>query len=225
MTFTRGISHCLNLIQPAFKRQFSASGSILSHIGSLPIYTTTETAFRVTELKPAYVIRKGKKSLKLSQVYSVSGPKGSLSMRVPEFVSVQEDGGKLTVLVQDEKDKMQKSLWGTVRSHLHNHVVGVNEGHMAVLKFVGTGYRAQLEQEGKFVSVKVGASIMQGLPIPEGITVTSPVPTSLIIEGCDKQQVYLFAANLRKFHPPEPYKGKGIYLNDETITLKDKKIK
>lgn len=191
------------------------------------MYTTRDTKFEIGELKPAYVIRKGNKSLKLSQIYSVTGPRGSLSMRVPEFVSVDQDAenGKLTVSVRDESDKIQKSLWGTVRSHLHNHIVGVNEGHMAVLRFVGTGYRAQLEQDGKFVSVKVGASIMQGLPVPEGITVKSPAPTSLIVEGCDKQQVYLFAANLRKFHPPEPYKGKGIYINDEKITLKDKKIK
>lgn len=198
-----------------------------SHIGSLPVYTTPDTKFGIEELKPAYVIRKGNKSLKLSQVFSISGPRGSLSMRVPEFVTVNADpeSGKLTVAVQNEKDKMQKSLWGTVRSHLNNHVIGVNEGHMAVLKFVGTGYRAQLEQDGKFVNVKVGASIMQGLHVPEGITVKSPAPTSLIIEGCDKQQVYLFAANLRKFHPPEPYKGKGIYVNGEKIVLKDKKIK
>ncbi|SCV02214.1 LANO_0F16028g1_1 [Lachancea nothofagi CBS 11611] len=215
------------LISPVSRRQFSQSNAIFSHIGSLPVYTTQETKFDVSELRPAYVIRKGNKSLKLSQIFSIKGPKGSLYMRVPEFVSVHEDtdAGKLSVSVRDEADKMQKSLWGTVRSHLHNHVVGVNEGHMAVLKFVGTGYRAQVEQDGKFVSVKVGASVMQGLPVPVGITVASPTPTSLIIEGCDKQQVYLFAANLRKFHPPEPYKGKGIYINDEKITLKDKKIK
>lgn len=101
----------------------------------------------------------------------------------------------------------------------------MSEGHLATLKFVGTGYRAQLEQDGKFVSIKVGASEMQGLPVPEGIKVSSPVPTSLIIEGCNKQQVLLYAANLRNFHPPEPYKGKGIYVNNETIKLKDKKIK
>ncbi|SCU88939.1 LAME_0E01684g1_1 [Lachancea meyersii CBS 8951] len=209
------------------RRHFSGSGTVLSHIGSLPVYTTRDTKCEISELKPAHVIRKGNKSLTLSQIVSVTGPRGTLSMQVPEFVTINEDfeNGKISVSVQNESDKMQKALWGTVRSHLNNHVVGVNEGHMAVLKFVGTGYRAQLQQEGKFVSLKVGASILQGLPVPEGIKVTSPTPTSLIIEGCNKQQVYLFAANLRKFHPPEPYKGKGIYINDEKITLKDKKIK
>ncbi|SCU86743.1 LAFA_0E02784g1_1 [Lachancea sp. 'fantastica'] len=215
------------LVSLNFKRQFSVSKITHSHIGSLPVFTTRDTKFELSELRPPNVIRKGNKSLTLSQILSVTGPKGKLSMQVPEFVKIKEDveNGKISVSVQNETDKMQKALWGTVRSHLNNHVVGVNEGHMAVLKFVGTGYRAQLQQEGKFVSVKVGASIMQGLPVPEGISVTSPTPTSLIIEGCNKQQVYLFAANLRKFHPPEPYKGKGIYVNDEKIVLKDKKIK
>lgn len=210
-----------------FKRSFMGSNVTRSHIGSLPVYTTPGTKLSVAELNPARIIRKGNKTLKLSQVFSVQGPLGEIAMEVPDFVNLKHspEAGKLTVSVQNETDKIQKSMWGTVRSHLNNHVVGVNEGHMAVLKFVGTGYRAQVEQEGRFVSVKVGASVMQGLPVPEGIKVKSPSPTSLTVEGCNKQQVLLFAANLRKFHPPEPYKGKGIYVNNEKIVLKDKKIK
>lgn len=209
------------------KRLFSSASTLRSHIGSLPVYITQETKFSTSNLTPSRVIRKGNKSLKLSQIFTVTGPKGELSMDVPDFVNVEHDskGSKLTVSVVDSMDKTQKSMWGTVRSTLNNNIIGVNEGHMAILKFVGTGYRAQLEDNGKFVSVKVGASILQGLPVPEGITVQSPSPTSLIVEGCNKQQVYLFAANLRKFHPPEPYKGKGIYVDGETIKIKDKKIK
>lgn len=173
------------------------------------------------------MIRKGNKSLKLSQLIMVEGPKGKVGLEVPDFVKVHadENGAKINVSVLDASDKIQKSMWGTVRSLINNNITGVSEGHLATLKFVGTGYRAQLEQNGKFVSVKVGASVMQGLHVPDGITVKAPGPTSLIIEGSNKQQVHLFAANLRKFHPPEPYKGKGIYVNNETITLKDKKIK
>ncbi|SCV00051.1 LAMI_0G02586g1_1 [Lachancea mirantina] len=209
------------------RRTFFTSRIALSHIGSSPVYVTRETKINVLPKVPARIIRKGPKSLKLSQVVTVEGPRGVLSMEVPDYVHIHHDTttDRVSVSVQDDTDKGQKSMWGTVRSHLHNHVVGVNEGHMAVLRFVGTGYRAQLEQNGRFVSLKVGASIMQGLPVPQGVMVQAPVPTSLIIEGCNKQQVYLYAANLRKFHPPEPYKGKGIYINDETITLKDKKIK
>lgn len=191
------------------------------------MFLTPETKFVLMPLSSPKVIRKGNKSLILSQNISVKGPLGEISMEIPDFVKIKHDEnvGKLEVSVDNSSDKTQKAMWGTVRSHINNHVTGVNEGHMAILKFVGTGYKAQIENNGTFVSVKVGASVMQGLTIPENITVKSPAPTSLIIEGVNKQQVLLFAANLRKFHPPEPYKGKGIYVNNETIKLKDKKIK
>lgn len=208
-------------------RLFSVSRRACSHIGSAPIYLAPETKFAISPMVVPKVIRKGNKSLKLSQLITVEGPKGKIDMEIPDFVNVKVDGtgAKMNVSILDDSNKMQKAMWGTVRSHINNHITGVSEGHLATLKFVGTGYRAMLEQNGKFVSVKVGASVMQGLQVPEGITVKAPGPTSLIIEGPNKQQVHLFAANLRKFHPPEPYKGKGIYVNNETITLKDKKIK
>lgn len=209
------------------KRFFSLTGALRSHIGSAAVYLTPQTKVSVQPLIVPKVIRKGNKSMSLSKITTVEGPKGRIEMEIPDFVSVklEDDNAKLTVSVVNPEEKMQRSMWGTVRSHLNNHIIGVNEGHLASLKFVGTGYRAQLEQNNTFVNVKVGASVMQGLTIPEGITVKSPAPTSLLIEGCNKQQVLLFAANLRKFHPPEPYKGKGIYVNSETIKLKDKKIK
>lgn len=211
----------------SIKRFFSLTGALRSHIGSAAVYLTPQTKVSVQPLVAPKVIRKGNKSLLLSQVAVVEGPKGRIEMDIPNFVSVKLEGdnAKLTVSVADAEEKMQRSMWGTVRSHLNNHIIGVNEGHLASLKFVGTGYRAQLERDNTFVNVKVGASVMQGLTIPEGISVKSPTPTSLLVEGCNKQQVLLFAANLRKFHPPEPYKGKGIYVNNETIKLKDKKIK
>lgn len=209
------------------RRFFSLTGALRSHIGGAAVYLTPQTKVSVQPLLVPKVIRKGNKSMRLSQVATVEGPKGRIEMDIPDFVSVdlEQDSVKLTVSVANPEEKVQRSMWGTVRSHLNNHVIGVNEGHLASLKFVGTGYRAQLERDNTFVNVKVGASVTQGLTIPEGITVKAPAPTSLLIEGCDKQQVLLFAANLRKFHPPEPYKGKGIYVNNETIKLKDKKIK
>lgn len=211
----------------SLRRLFSFSGPLRSHIGSAAIYLTPQTTVTVKPLLAPKIIRKGNKSMKLSQVATVEGPKGKIVMEIPDFVSVklEDNNTKLNVSVSSPEEKMQRSMWGTVRSHLNNHISGVNEGHLASLRFVGTGYRALLEENNTFVSVKVGASVRQGLTIPEGITVKSPAPTSLLIEGCNKQQVLLFAANLRKFHPPEPYKGKGIYVNNETIKLKDKKIK
>lgn len=209
------------------KRLLSSSQVLQSHIGSASIFITEGTSLTTETLALPTIIRKGNKVLTLSQYVTVKGPKGEISMKIPDFVELKKDpkGTIVDIAVNNSGDKIQRSMWGTIRSLLQNHVTGVNEGHLATLKFVGTGYRASLERDGTFVNVKVGASITQGLTIPEGITVKSPTQTSLIIEGCDKQQVLLFAANLRKFHPPEPYKGKGIYVNSEAIKIKDKKIK
>lgn len=203
------------------------SRAVQSHVGSMPIYVAPEVNVSIGPMSVAKTIRKGRGLLSLGQVISVEGPKGTLKLEVPDFISMEKDkdSGKVTISVKDNESKLQKSMWGTVRSLVNNHIVGVTEGHMAILKFVGTGYGARLENDGKFVNIKVGASIKQGLDVPEGITVKSPSLTSLIIEGSDKQQVLLFAAKLRDFHPPEPYKGKGIYVNGETIKLKAKKIK
>ncbi|AAS51790.2 ADL130Wp [Eremothecium gossypii ATCC 10895] len=210
-----------------FRRLLSASAAVRSHIGAAPLYLLPENKLSVAAVETPRVIRKGKRVMRLTQKVTVEGPLGSASMELPDFVSLDHDAasGQVAVTVHDAANKSQRAMWGTVRSTLGSHVQGVNEGHMAFLKFVGTGYRAALEDDGKFVSVKVGASIRQGLPVPPGVTVKSPAPTLLIIEGCVKQQVNLFAASLRMFHPPEPYKGKGIYMNNETIKLKDKKIK
>lgn len=203
------------------------SRAVQAHVGSMPIYVAPEVNVSIGPMSVAKTIRKGRGLLSLAQVISVEGPKGTLKLEVPDFISMEKDkdSGKVTISVKDNESKLQKSMWGTVRSLVNNHIVGVTEGHMAILKFVGTGYGARLENDGKFVNIKVGASIKQGLDVPEGITVKSPSLTSLIIEGSDKQQVLLFAAKLRDFHPPEPYKGKGIYVNGETIKLKAKKIK
>lgn len=77
----------------------------------------------------------------------------------------------------------------------------------------------------KWVKMKVGRCNLEGLPIPEGITCSTPSQTLLVLEGADKQKLNLFAATLRNMRPPEPYKGKGIYFNGETIKLKAKKVK
>jgi large subunit ribosomal protein L6 len=206
---------------------FSASALRASNIGMKPILVPAEVSFTVENMKKNIIKRKGRNLLTLSQVATVKGPKGELQLEMPDFLQCKNESDKITVSIPDTENKQQKALWGTMRSLINNHIVGVTDGHLSILKLVGTGYRAQVEQKnGKpFVSLKVGASIPQGLFIPENLTVTSPAPTRIIVEGVDKQQVKLFAARLREFHPPEPYKGKGIYVDDETITLKAKKIK
>jgi large subunit ribosomal protein L6 len=125
---------------------------------------------------------------------------------------------------------------GTIRQFLKNYILGVSEGHICVLKLVGVGYRASVEPTAttvptpdypgqQYVNLKVGFAHPIELGIPQGVKATTPQPTSILLEGIDKDIVNRFAAEIRKWRPPEPYKGKGIFVNDETIRLKAKKIK
>ena len=118
---------------------------------------------------------------------------------------------------------------------LNNHILGVSEGHTAILRLVGVGYRATIESTAttvhaefpgqQFVSLKVGYSHPIELKIPQGVKASTPQPTRILLEGADKEVVKQFAAEIREWRKPEPYKGKGIFVNDETIKLKAKKIK
>lgn len=127
------------------------------------------------------------------------------------------------------------SYLGTIRSLLQNHILGVSEGHVCVLSMVGVGYRATIEDKAstvqadypgqKFVSLKVGFSHPIELGIPQGVVASTPQPTRILLEGVDKRVVTQFAAEIREWRRPEPYKGKGIFVNGETIKLKAKKIK
>ena len=122
---------------------------------------------------------------------------------------------------------------GTTWAYLNNYIMGVSEGHTAVLRLVGIGYRATVESRPdleeypgqQFVSLKLGFSHPVEMGLPKGMKASAPQPTRVLLEGIDKEQIMQFAANLRKWRKPEPYKGKGIFINDETIKLKQKKIK
>lgn len=124
---------------------------------------------------------------------------------------------------------------GTTRAELNNHILGVSEGHTAILRLVGVGYRAMIETTAVtkqpaypgqgFVSLKVGYSHPIELGIPLGVQASTPQPTRILLEGANKEVVKQFAAEIREWRKPEPYKGKGIFVNDETIKLKAKKIK
>ncbi|ODV59203.1 mitochondrial 54S ribosomal protein uL6m [Ascoidea rubescens DSM 1968] len=210
------------------KRLFSQTGFARSHVGSQPIILPPEVQFEIQNLKHPKRVVKGRDRVYFSREVFVTGPKGTQRLVIPDHIQTKLENEKLTVLVEDPTKKIQKSMWGTIRSRINNDVIGVTEGHLCILRLVGTGYRAHIEDRpdgSKFVGLKVGFCVLKGLPVPAGLQVSSPVPTTVIIEGIDKQQVKLFAGNLRRIRPPEPYKGKGIYIDDETIKLKDKKIK
>lgn len=124
---------------------------------------------------------------------------------------------------------------GTMRAHMQNYVLGVSEGHSCVLRLVGVGYRATIENTAitkqpeypgqQFVSLKLGYAHPIEMPIPLGVKASVPQPTRILLEGCEKQVVAQFAAEIREWRKPEPYKGKGIFVNNETIRMKAKKIK
>ena len=148
----------------------------------------------------------------------VEGPKGKLSIVIPEILTVKIDGQKLLVEKKNPEDELIKPLHGLYRALINNMVQGVVAGFSKELEIVGVGYRAQLS--GKQLSLSVGFSHPVLVPIPEGITVEVPKPTSVIIKGFDKQLVGQFAANVRRVAPPEPYKGKGINYAGEVIRRK-----
>lgn len=122
-----------------------------------------------------------------------------------------------------------------MRAYLQNHIMGVSEGHTAILRLVGVGYRATIEDKAvtkqpeyegqKFVSLKVGFSHPIELAVPRGVKASTPQPTRILLEGIEKEVVKQFAAEIRAWRKPEPYKGKGIFVDSETIRLKSKKIK
>ena len=124
---------------------------------------------------------------------------------------------------------------GTTRAYLQNHILGVSEGHTAILRLVGVGYRAMVENTAttvspefdgqQFVVLKVGYSHPIELPVPKGVKASVPQPTRILLEGVEKEVLLQFAAKIRMWRKPEPYKGKGIFVNGETIKLKAKKIK
>lgn len=124
-------------------------------------------------------------------------------------------------------------MLGTTWSYLNRYVRGVSEGHTTVLRLVGIGYRATVElrpQEEQypgqqFIILKLGFSHPVIMPVPLGMKASAPQVTRILLEGIDKETMHEFAAKIRRWRVPEPYKGKGIFVNEETIKLKQKKIK
>ena len=113
---------------------------------------------------------------------------------------------------------LHRSLHGLTRTLLHNMVTGVTEGYKKELEVNGVGYR--VAKEGKNLVMNLGFSHQVIVPEIEGITIDVPAPNKIVINGCDKQAVGQFAAEVREKRPPEPYKGKGIKYADEVIRRK-----
>ncbi|MBQ4209274.1 50S ribosomal protein L6 [bacterium] len=146
----------------------------------------------------------------------VKGPLGELKINYPsEIIKIQQIDNKLKV-TRNNNEKQTKMLHGTVNANLNNAVVGVKTGYKKILKIVGVGYKAKIEQE-KLV-LAIGYSHLVPISIPKILNVVCPSPTQIEISGYDKTTVGEFAAKIRSLKKPEPYKGKGImYLNEQII--------
>ena len=166
--------------------------------------------------KPIPITSDLKVSLEKYEV-TVEGPKGRLSCAVPDGITVkQQDSSLIVERANDSKPLKQKH--GLVRSLIANMVEGVKQGFKKELEIIGVGYKAQLK--GKNLILQVGFSHPVEITPPEGIKVSVPAATRIVVEGIDKQLVGQFAAKIRELYPPEPYKGKGIRLVGEYVRKK-----
>jgi large subunit ribosomal protein L6 len=148
---------------------------------------------------------------------SVSGPKGSLSERIPRDITVARDADQIRVTRPTDRGD-HRALHGLTRTLVANMVTGVTDGYEKRLEIQGVGYRAQMK--GRDLELALGFSHPVNIAAPEGIEFEVPQPTRVIVRGISKQQVGEVAANIRKQRPPEPYKGKGIRYEGEQVARK-----
>ncbi|SPH16511.1 50S ribosomal protein L6 [Defluviimonas aquaemixtae] len=156
------------------------------------------------------------------QTVEVKGPKGVLSFTATDDVSITLDGNEISVKPRGTS-KRARQQWGMSRSMVANLVEGVTNGFKKELEINGVGYRAQMQ--GKVLKLSLGYSHEVNFDVPEGVTVTTPKLTEIVVEGIDPQLVGQVAANIREWRSPEPYKGKGIKYKDEYIFRKEGKKK
>ena len=156
------------------------------------------------------------------QDVNVKGGKGQLSMRLHDYVALEQGDGELKVAtVSDERQAV--AIAGTTRSLVNNMVVGVSTGWEKKLTLQGVGYRAQAQ--GKKLTLQLGFSHPVEYQLPDGIEAATPSQTEVVISGVDKQKVGQVSAEIRSYRPPEPYKGKGVRYADEYVRRKEAKKK
>ena len=156
------------------------------------------------------------------QQLTIKGPKGSLSLDVNREIEVTQQDSLLTVAARSG-GSFANAMAGTTRALIANMVQGVSGGFERKLELVGVGYRAQAQ--GTKLNLTLGFSHPIAYQVPAGITVETPSQSEIVVKGTDKQKVGQVAAELRRFRPPEPYKGKGVRYSGERIVLKEAKKK
>ena len=172
-----------------------------SHIGKTPIPVPPSVTLNTTPTK-----------------LEVTGPLGSTSVPLESYMHLTPAGdGVVALSVDDATQKKQRSMWGLTRTLVNNAIIGMTEGFSVPLFLVGVGYRAALEEDprgttngdsGKRLNMKLGFSHSVFVPIPSHIKAEVPTATKIVLSCTDKHQLGLFAAKVKKWRPPEPYKGK-----------------
>jgi large subunit ribosomal protein L6 len=156
------------------------------------------------------------------QTVEVKGPKGARAFTATDDVTIAVEDNAVTVKPRG-LSKRARQQWGMSRTQVANLVTGVTQGFRKEMEINGVGYRAAVQ--GKVLKLQLGYSHEVDFQIPEGVTVTTPKPTEIVVEGIDQQVVGQVAANIREWRKPEPYKGKGIKYKDEFIFRKEGKKK
>ena len=147
----------------------------------------------------------------------VKGPKGELTRQFAQGILIGQEGETLHVKRASDEES-HKALHGLSRSLLANMVEGVTKGYQKKLEITGVGYKAEVKPFG--LQLALGFSHVIQYKAPAGVKLTAPQPTTIIIDGADKEKVGQVAAELRNLRPPEPYKGKGIKYQGEVIRRK-----
>ena len=156
------------------------------------------------------------------QTVEVKGPKGTRAFTATDDVTLAVEDNTVTITPRGAS-KRARQQWGMSRTQVANCVHGVTQGFRKELEITGVGYRAQMQ--GNKLVLNLGLSHDVNFDVPEGVTVTTPKQTEIVVEGIDQQQGCEVAAKIREWRKPEPYKGKGIRYKNEYIFRKEGKKK
>ena len=153
---------------------------------------------------------------------AIKGKMGNLTLAFPPEVEVKVADGKVSVALREDTTR-SRVLWGTTRNNINNMVKGVSEGFTINLEINGVGYRAAVQ--GRTLQLQLGFSHDVNFAIPDDISIKCEKPTAISVTGKDRQRVGQVAAEIRAYRGPEPYKGKGVKYETETILRKEGKKK
>ena len=153
-------------------------------------------------------------------IVTVKGPKGQLEQEISKNLTVEVKEGEV-VVTRPSDSREDRSQHGLARTLINNMIIGVTTGFEKKMELIGVGYKA--EKKGNTLVMNLGYSHPVEMVDPEGITTEVPKATEIIVRGADKALVGNYAANIRAWRKPEPYKGKGIKYVDEVIRRKEGK--